>query len=60
MNMDDLTFDFRPSDVAAASARFPGRPRGVLDRPVAADATLAVRERGTDFAQHAWDESGHL
>ncbi|MCX6407492.1 MAG: hypothetical protein NTV28_11300 [Propionibacteriales bacterium] len=58
--MDDLTFDFRPSDVAAASARFPGRPSGATHRPIAADATVAVRERGTDFAQHAWDESGHL
>jgi hypothetical protein len=60
MNMDDTTFDFRHSDVAAGSARFPGRPSPGVDRATTVDAVAALRERGDAFAQHAWDESGHL
>jgi hypothetical protein len=58
--MDDTTFDFQPSDVAAGSARFPGRPWRPADRPGSVDATGAVAEGAGDFASHAWDESGHL
>jgi hypothetical protein len=58
--MDDTTFEFQPSDVAAGSARFPGRPLRAEDRPAAGDAATAVARRGSDFARHAWDESGHL
>lgn len=60
MTMDDMTFDFGLSDVAAGSARFPGRPTATLERPEHVDAVVAVRERGSEFARHAWDESGHL
>lgn len=58
--MDDITFDFETTDVAAVSTRFPARRP--LAHPVASagDATTAVRDRGTAFARHAWDESGHL
>lgn len=58
--MDDQTFDFRPSDVAAGSERFPARRLRPHPHTSRSDATSAVRDRGSEFARHAWDESGHL
>lgn len=58
--MDDTAFEFDPSDVTAASARFPSRHRRVAPAPHVPDVAPVVRERGSEFARHAWDESGHL
>lgn len=59
MNMDDSIFEYERADVDAGSARFPARP--VAERHVAGPGLHTLQHAsGASFAQHAWDESGHL
>ncbi|MCK5890666.1 hypothetical protein [Aeromicrobium sp.] len=55
--MDDSSFDFDSSAVAAASARFPARRLAPAAAP--ASAGLGYLARPGEFGEHAWDESGH-
>ncbi|MDF1703365.1 MAG: hypothetical protein P1U38_01175 [Aeromicrobium sp.] len=55
--MDDSTFDFDSSAVAAASARFPARRLAPAAAP--ASAGLGYLARPGEFGERAWDESGH-
>ena len=64
MIMDDTTFEYATDDVVAGSRRFPQRPSGHPLRAGFVEAAhltpSALDTRGDDFAEHAWDESGHL
>lgn len=58
--MDDTTFDYETTDVAAGRARFPRRPLRATSAHERLDLGTRVRRDATDFACHAWDESGRL
>lgn len=58
--MDDTTFDYETTDVAAGRARFPRRPLRTASSHERHHFGTRVRRDATDFACHAWDESGRL
>ena len=52
-------YELRRSDVTALATRFPARPSATSDAPAGGLGAFAATP-ATDFARHAWDESGVL
>lgn len=58
--MDDSIYDYATDDVVAGSRRFPQRPVGHPLHAGFVEPTRFDTDRADGFADHAWDESGHL
>lgn len=59
-SMDEASFEIDADQLAAASRRFPAHRRNRRDARPRHDVSHLDPAPSADFAQHAWDEGGHI